>query len=304
VISPDGWFDLSVRLAQEDGEWRGVGTAANPKRPGLVGDHPGIVLRDGGITLQRSERSPRPAGPSALADQFAIFVGPVMEAVLAAGDHVRLRRGGRGERSVIVTRQGSLVLALGAAREDLPQFGIEVTYDPRADDQRLCGAAAYLDRPDVDILWLDEDAPDLDRTIATWREGRTTVLVGRCADGEGASALHQRVERHRRTLRQGYVWYQADRRFTSLADWAAYVRALPRERPRDLFVTFHVGGRTATIEEGGHGFLEPFHLAVPRIFTIGLPGTATKLAVGPAHPAVTEAMFLESAGLDSRRPAG
>lgn len=215
MISPDSWFDLSVRLAQEDGEWRGVGTAANPKQPGLVGDRPNIVLRDGGITLQRSKLSPRPEGPSAFADQFRIFVGPVMEAVLAVGDHVRLRRGGRGERSVIVTRRDSLVFALGAVREDLPQFGIEVTYDPRAG------------------------------------------------------------------------------------------RALPRERPSDLFVTFHVDGRTATIEEGGHGFLEPFHLAVPRIFTIGLPGTATKLAVVPAHPAVTEAMFLESAGRDSGgRPAG
>jgi hypothetical protein len=78
------------------------------------------------------------------------------------------------------------------------------------------------------------------------------------------------------------------------------------ERPRDVRVTFRIDGRTATLEERGHGFLEPFHIALIKVFDYRMPpGVSTELAVVRSHPAITEAMFLESAGLDSsRRQAG
>lgn len=127
MIGPAGTFDYEAVLSRRPGGlW--MGTAAPPvtdaRHPGLAGRQPLVELCDDCVTLRRSE--PRAArlnehyqrwGQPASRISFA--VGPIVSAVVADGDVLRVTRHGGGELTVTLMRERSCLLLLGAAVERL-----------------------------------------------------------------------------------------------------------------------------------------------------------------------------------------
>ena len=71
-------------------------------------------------------------------------------------------------------------------------------------------------------------------------------------------------------------------------------RVLPSVRPTDLYVRITVDGVTAQLREGEYAFNEPWHLFVAKVFTRGLPGEFSQLAIARDHHALTARMLMDS----------
>jgi tetratricopeptide (TPR) repeat protein len=125
AISPAGQFDYVVPLTRR-GEHDWGGRAMPPTEtkyhPGIVGRQPDVVLSADTITLHRTEdaltfaldphyrrwRQPR------LRESFK--VGPLLARVVEQSDVLHIHRGGTAEVGLVLSRQGTLIMALGAVR--------------------------------------------------------------------------------------------------------------------------------------------------------------------------------------------
>ncbi|HXB22615.1 MAG TPA: hypothetical protein VNV88_14610, partial [Candidatus Solibacter sp.] len=128
AIHQSGTFDYRVLPIQSDtaGElcWRGkaISLRDSSEHPGLVGLHPDFELRNGWITLSsvRSADSTSCPGDEKSPAQTASFqVGQALALALQDGDTLCVRRSGTGDRGFWLSRNGRLVLAVGAI-VDLP----------------------------------------------------------------------------------------------------------------------------------------------------------------------------------------
>jgi hypothetical protein len=107
--------------------------------------------------------------------------------------------------------------------------------------------------------------------------------------------MNHRVSAFRLSSEGGRWFVDVDERFTSQEQWLAYLRALPKRRPNDLWIRFTFKDASIVLREGEYGFTNPWHLFVRRVFTPGLPGQLSQLAIVRNHPAVSKEMVIESA---------
>lgn len=310
MIAPSGCFTYTVILQGSPGRWHGLAQpASDPARhPGVVGDQPQLELVDGTLTLKCSEswisrkrnRHYSEWGPPA--SEVRLAVGGVVEAVARHGDVLTVYRTGTGDCGVELRTGGELKTSLGAVRGD---EAIRIEEDPRAHETRLYGVAAILDADDTSLVWVGGSDPPHEsviRRIQGLPAGRWVIAIAG-QDPEARRRMNHRISAIRLPPEGGARWYvDVDERFTSRDKWLSYLRSLPKRRPNDLWIRFTAGNVSITLKEGDYGFMDPWHLFVQRVFTPGLPGELSQLAIVRSHPTVNKEMVIESAQTIASRP--
>jgi len=298
VIHSSGLFDHRASLRRHRaGVWRGR-AEPNQQEETLVGDAPHLELSEGNLALARAQfdwlgvfkRDP-------LTARVSFGVGGAFEAVLENDDVIRTCRAGTGDLAAMLTRNGQLVMALGAVDGLLVPAGIAVEMDPRAREVDFYPVAWMVQKPDVKLFWLDPDDPHLDRRLDEIRcappEVTTVILVARGGDRAKVTALNQRAVSSRRPT--GSWWFQvAPERVRTEAELMAYLEQLPKTRPDDLWLRFTIDGRTFEVREGEYQLHDPWHLFVAKVYTPGTPGEFSQLGVARVHPALMADVFTSS----------
>jgi hypothetical protein len=314
AISPAGQFDYVVPLTRRgEHEWggRAMPPTETKYHPGIVGRQPDVVLSADTITLHRTEdaltfaldphyrrwRQPR------LRESFK--VGPLLARVVEQSDVLHIHRGGTAEVGLVLSRQGVLVMALGAVRPGALGDGNTFTEDSRAGEVSLYGVRNSLDDPDWLFVWLNTSEADIE-TLA----GRVDAVEGNrlliAIAGEDPNArwqLNHRLATPSRGSRHRSACYyiDVDGRFATREQWLAYIRQLPQTRPLDLHIHFQLGTVSKVVLEHEYVSQTPWHLFVQRVYTPGLPGDLSQLAIVREHRGVTREMVLEAARTISSR---
>lgn len=302
MIGPGGTFDYEAVLSRRPGGvWRGI-AAPSPTEgghPGQAGRQPIVDLCEDRVTLRRSE--PRAArlnehyqrwGQPASRISFA--VGPIVSAVVADGDVLRVARHGGGELTVTLMRERSCLLLLGAAVERLwPEILIE---DAPSRDQLLGSEAAeLLDAPDTLFVWLDASDSEVERHLDAMLEQRDAHLVVALAapDQDSGSRLAWRLLERTVGVLSSMSSFDVPDHIATPDEWLAYVRQ-PVVSLADAVVRFTMNGGTTELRVGDSAWVEPWHLHVARFLQMGDPGRDSSVGVALAHPAVTTEMLVAS----------
>lgn len=301
MIFPEGLFHFRVTLSRDSrGDWSGQAGPSLNRVPGIVGDRPMVVLRNGHMSLTRTEAID--AETITLGDEpvtgFDIATGPALACVLEPGDDLLVFRDFSGCCGIVVSRQGRLVIALGAVDSCVSEFAIQAKNDSRAEEVDLYSVLDWLALPGARLVWLDPAAADFTVVLESLdhlpADVRHVVVAARGSRNSAMADLNRRVMSGRARLHsRWFIHVPAD--FATESDWLDYLRTLPDSRPSDLVVRFTVNGRTTVVREGESAFSEPWHFAVQRVYTPGLPGTPTLVGVARAHPALSADAFLQSA---------
>lgn len=320
AISPPGWFDYSVVLTCDGGIWAGDALDSDAKRahPGLVGRRPIVDVRDGVVTLHRSQFDRASNSPASARwrnpDHRASFdVGPLIERIAADGDVLFLTRGGSGDLGWMLTRAEELLAAVGALGPGVP--GFEIEDDPRAHDEWLFRLKYSLDDPAVRLVWIDAGEADVVKQLESLREelptGTTPSERLLIAVGGGTATQRQAVAAGFRAQPP----ISADRRlrlevvserFRTPDEWTNFIRGLPHNRPADLHVRFTSARRSVDVVERHGAFVEPWHLFVSLVNTPGIPGRHSHVAIVRDHPQIDRTMVKDACdavtrGLHRRR---
>jgi hypothetical protein len=303
MIGPPGWFTYTAVIHKDQtGTWRGRAHAAQDaaRHPGLAGDQPQLELIDGTLTITCTEsrssqrRNPHYARWGAPASAVRLAVGDVPEAVARDGDELTIDRTGTGDCAFQLRTEGELNVGLGAIRND---GGIKIEEDPRADETELYGVAAVLDADATSLVWLNISDPDHEsvvRRIECLPAGPWVIAIAG-QHAEERRRMNRRVAALRLRFDGGSRWsVDVDERFSSKDEWLAYLRSLPKRRPDDLWIRFTARGESITLKEGEYGFMDPWHLSVQRVYTPGMPGQLSQLAIVRKHPSVSKEMVIES----------
>jgi hypothetical protein len=201
-------------------------------------------------------------------------------------------------------------MGLGAIAEQ--RLGTEVTIheDARAFEMELYHLAATLDRADTTLVWLNSVDPDVDATIAALQYLPGTRLVVAIAgpDREKRKRMNRPVTEalmeSRHTSRESVNIVDVDSRFTTSEQWIEYLRQLPKTRPSDLYVRFRLNGHEIDVHEGEQTVHKPWYLFVAKVYTPGVPGELSQLAVAREHCAITRQMVVDSTRLIASRNIG
>jgi len=223
-------------------------------------------------------------------------VGDTLEAVLEDGDRLRVCRGGTADLGITVFRGGRFMLALGAVGHMGLGAGIALEEDPRAAEVDLYWLASIVDPPDTTLVWLDRSSSDFESRFEACQHGPMNVrviLAVKDADDLTRKRLNDLMVLGTLSTASCYCEY-IDSRFQNGTEWAAYLRGLPKTRPKDLFIRITVDGVTSTVREGEYAFTQPWHLYVARVFTPGIPGELSQLAIARERHALTAKMLLDS----------
>ena len=305
-IAAAGHFDYAVFLTRDAGKW--IGRAARGIRdsghPGLVGTRPNLELSDGMVTLHRTESAIHVAVTYTQFERPArlvsIPVGALLEAVAKEGDLLRLRRGGTGDIGITLFRGDDFLMGLGAVVGLQLAPTMTIHEDPRAAEVELYYAAKTVDQPDTAVVWLDPADPNLEATINNIDRLPGERLIVAIT---GPSAKERR-ELNRRVAwppvsskRRSTEYISVEPRFTSCEQWVAYLRQLPTTRPKDLYLRFGFDDEEIDVREGGHAFKRPWHLFVAKVYTPGIPGEWSQLAVVREHQAIDVQTVIDSTRL-------
>ena len=199
---------------------------------------------------------------------------------------------------VTVTRAGSLLLGLGTLG-NAPGPGITIGHDPRVEEVAHAREVRYIDGPGTRILWLDPKKPsELEAQLRELDRGFPTVkvlgIVVRTDDTAVSNDLLARtIERPLPGVRAA-SFLRAAERFSNLEEWLQYSRALPTERPRDVYLRLTIGSRDYQVIEGTSATLDGWLTHVLKVYEPGLPGQFTQLGLVRAATGVTAAMLERS----------
>jgi hypothetical protein len=273
-----GMFDYSVRVERGAATgatgWIGRCQQRRPRPHELVGFEPTLELSLGRMTLRASEPAER-WRDDPLCQKYswpcaavACDIGPLLESLLAAGDELVVSRGGMAEKTLLIVREGMLVVAIGAlCGWELPgDPAALVRDDPWTDLYTDSYYARLLRESRAHLLWVDpkiEDAETTLRRIDALDPGRP-VVIGYC--GNRLPGLLEQ-ERARLGTRFGIVLFERRPRFPTLEDWRDHLSrvvqpqtARPKPPSFDLKLSFNVGDaelRLASEEQAAAG---PFAL--------------------------------------------
>ena len=300
-------FDYEAPLTRSrSGGWTGlaVPTANQSVHPGLAGDQPTLELAGGTVTLRRTEsvlgrfkshHQSWGTSPS----QVSFRVGEALEAVVEDGDLLCVSRGGTTDLSATLCRSNYLVMGLGAVAHRRLGPGVTIQEDPRANDVDLYHLTTTLDRPDTTLVWLDSSDPHVDEALSELSRPPGTGLVIAIAgpDSEERRQLNWRAAALASGAHTSCEFVDVDSRFTTRETWLDYLRQLPKTRPRDLSIRFGFDGQDIDVREGEYAFREPWHLFVAKVYTPGIPGEWSQLAVARKHRVLTAQMVVDSTEL-------
>ena len=144
------------------------------------------------------------------------------------------------------------MLALGAAGHMGLGAGIALEEDPRAAEVDLYWLASIVDHPDTTLVWLDRSSSDFESRFEACQHGPMNVrviLAVKDADDLTRKRLNDLMVLGTLSTASCYCEY-IDSRFQNGTEWAAYLRGLPKTRPKDLFIRITVDGVTSTVREG------------------------------------------------------
>jgi hypothetical protein len=71
-------------------------------------------------------------------------------------------------------------------------------------------------------------------------------------------------------------------------------QTLPLRYSGDLYIRFGLNGALHDVHEGEYAFTTPWHLFIEKVFTPGIPGEWSQLAIAREHPTVTAQMIVDS----------
>jgi hypothetical protein len=292
------------------GAFRGRATPGgdNARHPGLVGDQPHVELTDGVVNLYRSESAVHAldehhGSERCRALRASFRVGEALDAIVEDGDVLRVSRGGTTDLAATLFRHDDLLMGLGAVggRRLGPRITVEV--DPRAGDMWWNHLAATLAREDTTLVWLDSSDASSESKLSTlpFAPGVRLVIAIAGTNQDERRRLHQRLSAVLRPM-QAFERVDVDGRFKTRDEWVEYVQRLPKTRPLDLYIRFGLDGALHDVHEGEYAFTTPWHLFVEKVFTPGIPGEWSQMAVAREHPRVTEEMIVDSTkAIASRR---
>ena len=294
-----------------DGEWSGI--ADDDGAPSLLDSRPAVAVSNGRVTMVRRSRKSR---EYSTASNASFDGGEALAAVLRGGDRLECWRDPTGDIGVTVTRAESLVLGLGTLG-NAPAPDITIEHDPRIDEVAHARDLRYIDGPGNRILWLDPKNPsELEARLRELDRGITGVkvlgIVVRTDDTAVSGDLLQRTMEHpeigllRRMMKRPQTVTHAasfltvPERFSNLEEWLQYTRALPTERPRDVWVRIQIGSREYQVVEGTSATLDGWLAHVLHVYEPGLPGQFTQLGLVRAAMGVTAAMLERSTAAVAR----
>ena len=286
-------YHTVLHADHEGGNWAGV--ADDDGSASLLGSAPSVVVINGRVTMTRRERGSRQRTE---VSQTSFDGGDALKGVLRDGDHLACWRDGTAEIGLSVSRAGSLVLGLGTLGQT-PGNHITIDHDPRVEETQLAREIRYIDRPGTHIVWLDPDRPtDLEahlRELDGELPGvNVLAIVVRTDDKAISHELNRRtMGRHRPGL-GATVFLTASKRFSGVDEWLQYGRALPTERPRDLWLRMRSGKSEYVVREGTTASVDGWLMHVLRVYEPGIPGRLSQVGLVAAEAGVTSAMLERS----------
>ena len=196
-------------------------------------------------------------------------------------------------------------MALGAVRPGAIGDGNTFTEDSRAHEVSLYGVRNSLDDPNWLFVWLNTSEADIATLAGRVEsvEGKRLLIAIAGEDPKARHELNHRVatpSRHNHP-RSACLYVDVDERFATREQWLAYIRQLPQTRPLDLHINFQLGTVSKVVLEHEYVCQTPWHLFVQRVYTPGLPGDLSQLAIVREHRGVTREMVLEAARAISSR---
>jgi hypothetical protein len=287
-------FDYRASMHALGRTWAGRST--DDGQVSLVGPGPSVTLGDGRVTFTRDEPSP------SLVRQAGLDVGAAPGALVQEGDLLSCRRVLTGQVGLSLTRDRRLLLALGVSAHRTEPY-VTVDDDPRVEEIALARRIRYIDRPATAIVWLDPAHPadleerlrELDRPYAGHR-----AVVARTDDASVRLALNRRAM-HRDHYQPGSRSFDtAPERFASLEAWLQYGRALPTERPSDLWLRVRIGQAEQRVPQGTTTTIDGWLVHAHCVNEPGIPGRWSELAVARADAGVDTAMLEQSAAAVAR----
>ena len=279
--------------AAGDGEWSGI--ADDDGSPSLLDSRPSVAVRHGRVTMARRSRKSR---KYSTASNASFDGGEALAAVLRRGDRLECWCEATGDIGVAVIRDESLVLGLGSLSY-APDRDITIDHDPRVEEIALAREIRYIDRPGSHIVWLDPKKPsELEARLRELDREFTGVevfaVIVRTDDAAVRSELlRPMMDRLQRGAR-ATVYMGAPERFANVEEWLQYGRALPTERPRDVWLRIRIGSRDYQVVEGTSATLDGWLAHVLKVYEPGLPGEFTRLGLVRAATGVTAAMLERS----------
>lgn len=289
----------TVVHAAGDGEWSGI--ADDDGSPSLLDSRPSVAVSNGRVTMVR--RSPESLEYST-ASNASFDGGEALAAVLRGGDRLECWHDLTGDIGVTVTRAESLLLGLGTLG-NAPDPAITIEHDPRVEEVVHARNVRYIDGPGTRILWLDPKKPsELEAQLRELDRGFTGVKVlGIVVRTDDTAVSNDLLNRTMERLLPGVgaaSGLRAAERFSNLEEWLQYSRALPTERPPDLWVRIRIGSREYQVVEGTSATLDDWLAHVLKVYEPGLPGQFTQLGLVRAATGVTAAMLERSTAAVAR----
>jgi hypothetical protein len=280
----------TVLHADRDGAW--VGAADDDGSVCLLGNKPSVAVADGRVIITRR---PRRGVERSEVSRASFDAGEVLGAVLREGDCLTCWRGPTAEIGLALTREGSLVLALGTLGRT-PGSDITIHHDPRVEERELAGEIRYIDRPGTRIVWLDPDRPSEFEARLREIDGVLTgvnvlAIVVRTDDTAFSNELNGRLMGRRRAGVGATVFLTVRKQFSGVEEWLRYGRALSTERPRDLWLRIRLGRSECLVPEGTTAAVDGWIVHVLRVYEPGLPGQFSNLGVVRADTGVTPAIL-------------
>ena len=300
AIAPWDWYQYhTVVDAAGDGQWSGL--ADDDGAPSLLDSRPSVAVSNGRVTLVRRSRKSR---EYSTASNASFDGGEALAAVLRAGDRLECWRVATGDIGLAVTRAGSLVLGLGALG-NAPAPDITTHHDPRIDDVARARDLRYIDGPENRIVWLDPNKPSEFEARLRELDGdipgvKVLGIVVRTDDAAVSNALLVRTMDRPIARVRTSSFLTASERFSNLEEWLEYSRALPTERPRDVWLGIKIRSRDYQVVEGTSATLDGWLTHVLKVYEPGLPGQFTQLGLVPAATGVTAAMLERSTAAVAR----
>jgi hypothetical protein len=288
-----------------DGVWRGTAEPSD-EEPGLLGDAPAIELTGGILTFQRrvgpAARSVRQAAGRIEIGKARFQVGKAPETVLQNGDLMYFERGPMAELSLVLTREESLIMALGTVSRPMKQAGVATEIDPRADDLRFGYMRSLLDKPHTQLVWVDPQAADYERQLAELDRIPPHVtmvsIAVRCDDFHTSAAVNRRALQDQSRPRQwSFNYEEVPTRFRTREEFIAHLRGLPERRPKDFFIRFAIEGTVADVREGECRVHAPWMFSVCSVFSPNYAWSLSHVGVARTHPSLTPECLHTSVGL-------
>lgn len=315
-----GTYDYSVTIRRDDttpSRWIGrCDPSENPSDyPGPAGEQPFFEFQDEQVTLRRTESwisiffsrrykyvgRPRP--------EYSFEVGPALKAYIMTGDKLSIHSVGTGDKALMITRNGQLVIAVGSIAYLRLGNNIRIQEDPRVKELPLYDFAEIMHYPRTYVVWFDARENNLEEFYRKVNDipKRTNLIIAvtghdqstrqRCEPWADEPLIPDLGEREKNT-----TYHMVDSRFTDEQTWLEYMHKLPRKRPDDLHIVVTIDGESVKLCEGEGAEVGSYYVQVQRVFHLGIPGILSSLLIARMQPEVTKEMLMASLETINGRP--